>query len=63
MLEGFQRIALSPGESKEVNFSLGFNELSIINTKSQRVIEPSDYTVFIGGDSEASQSAKFAIIQ
>lgn len=63
MLEGFQRITLSPGESKEVNFSLGFNELSIINTKSQRVIEPSDYTVFIGGDSEASQSAKFAIIQ
>ena len=62
-LEGFQRVIFAAGESKEIHFTLGFNELSLINAKSQRVVEPSDYTVFIGGDSEASQSVKFEVVQ
>ena len=59
VLEGFQRVTLQPGESKKVTFPLGFQELSFINTKSQRVVEPADYTVFIGGSSNATQSADF----
>mgnify|MGYP001548141235 CR=1 FL=1 len=63
MLEGFERVTLQPGESKRVSFPLGFNELSFINAKSQRVVEPADYTVFIGGSSQATQSAKFQVVQ
>lgn len=61
MLEGFKRVTLQPGESKQVSFPLGFQELSFINAKSQRVVEPADYTVFVGGSSEATESADFKV--
>jgi beta-glucosidase len=60
-LEGFERVTLQPGESKKVTFPLGFKEMSFINTKSQRVVEPADYKVFIGGSSQATQSARFKV--
>lgn len=60
-LEGFQRVTLQPGEARKLTFPLGFNELSFINTKSQRVVEPVHYKVFIGGSSTATQSAKFQV--
>jgi beta-glucosidase len=56
-------VDLQPGESKKVTFPLGFSELSFINTKSQRVVEPADYTVFVGGSSNATQSADFNVVQ
>lgn len=62
-LEGFQRVTLQPGESKQVSFPLGFNELSFINVKSQRVVEPVHYTVWVGGSSQATRSAKFQVVQ
>jgi beta-glucosidase len=62
VLQGFQRVTLQPGESKKVTFPLGFPELSFINAKSQRVVEPADYTVFVGGSSSATQSADFKVI-
>ena len=61
-LEGFQRVTLQPGESKQVKFPLGFKELSFVNTKSQRIVEPANYKVFIGGSSTATQSAKFQVV-
>jgi beta-glucosidase len=63
MLEGFKRMMLQPGESKQITFSLGFQELSFINAKSQRVVEPAEFTVFVGGSSEAAQSATFTVTQ
>jgi len=63
-LDGFQRVTLQPGESKKVTFPLGFSELSFINTKSQRVVEPGvQYTLFVGGSSQATRSAKFQVVQ
>jgi beta-glucosidase len=60
-LKGFQRISLNPGESKQVNFTLGFDELSYYNLDMERVIEPTEYQVWVGGDSEASQDARFEV--
>jgi beta-glucosidase len=48
-LEGFKRISLKPGESKDVEFSLEPRQFSIINNKDKRVIEPGYFTVSIGG--------------
>ncbi len=63
-LEGFQRVTLAPGETKHVTFSLGFPEMSFINAQSQRVVEPgTEYTVYIGGSSQATQSAQFNIVK
>jgi beta-glucosidase len=60
-LQGFQRIFLKPGESKTLQFTLGFDQLFFLNERLERVVEPTDYTVFIGGSSLASQSASFQV--
>jgi beta-glucosidase len=62
VLEGFQRVTLRPGESKRVEFPLSFDELSIINAHSQQVVEPSEYTVYVGDDSDAKQNTSFKVI-
>jgi beta-glucosidase len=61
-LEGFQRVTLAPGESKQVSFPLGFNELSFFNLESKPTIEATHYTVWIGGSSLADQGADFAVV-
>jgi beta-glucosidase len=58
-LKGFTRVSLDPGEAKSVDFPLGFDELSFFDADSRGVVEPADYTVFIGGSSTADQSAEF----
>lgn len=58
-LEGFERITLKPGESKQVSFDLGFAELSFYDNSGTAVIEPTHYTVWIGGSSEATEHADF----
>ncbi|HLI04097.1 MAG TPA: glycoside hydrolase family 3 N-terminal domain-containing protein [Terracidiphilus sp.] len=62
-LKGFARVALAPGESKQVSFPLGFDELSFFDNSGRQVIEPADYTVWIGGDSGAQESAGFRIVR
>ncbi|MEA2540651.1 MAG: beta-glucosidase [Acidobacteriaceae bacterium] len=58
-LKGFARITLDPGQSQAVHFPLGFAELSFYNVKAQPVVEPADYTVFIGGSSTTTNAAHF----
>jgi beta-glucosidase len=58
-LKGFTRVTLDPGQSQAVHFPLGFEELSFYNAKVQQVVEPADYTVYIGGSSTATNAAHF----
>ncbi len=58
-LKGFARVTLDPGQSQAVHFPLGFGELSFYNVKAQQVVEPADYTVYIGGSSTATNAAHF----
>lgn len=51
-LKGFKRIHLKPGESREVEFPVGFNELSLRDVNLDKVIEPGDFTIFIGPSSK-----------
>lgn len=48
-LEGFRRISLKPGESKELEFALDPRQFSIINNKDKRVIEPGYFIISVGG--------------
>ena len=61
-LQGFQRVTLKAGESRQVTFQLGFPELSFYNVKSQPVVEPTHYTVWVGGSSLASGQADFDVV-
>jgi beta-glucosidase len=61
-LKGFERVTLAPGESRQVTFHLGFNELSFFNLESAPTIEATHYTVWIGGSSLANQEASFVVV-
>jgi len=50
-LRGFQRISLAPGETKTVEFPLGFSELSFLNRDLHRVVEPGTFKIMVGGNS------------
>jgi beta-glucosidase len=60
-LQGFQRVTLKPGESRQVTFDLGFPELSFYNVHSQPVIEATHYTVWVGDSSLATDQADFVV--
>jgi len=51
-LKGFERIQLSPGESRRVSFPLGPDQLTMLNDKMQWVVEPGDFRVMIGASSK-----------
>ena len=50
-LRGFRRISLDPGQTKTVEFSLGFDALSFLNRDMHRVVEPGDFKIMVGGNS------------
>jgi beta-glucosidase len=60
-LEGFRRVALAPGESKRIEFSLGRDELAFWNIDMEHVVEPASATVWIGPSSAEGESADFVI--
>jgi len=61
-LKGFQRIALAPGETKTVHFSLGKEELKFWSPETRRwVVEPETFDVWVGGDSRATLHSQFQV--
>ena len=62
-LKGFTRITLAPGETRHVDFPLGFSELNFINAEVKRTVEPTTYKIWLGGDSQAKQETALQIIE
>lgn len=62
-LKGFTRVTLAPGESKEITFPLGFEELSFWDNAGHQLVEPSLYNVWIGSDSLAANHSDFHIVR
>jgi len=50
-LRGFRRISLEPGETKTVEFALGFDQLSFLDREMRRVVEPGAFKIMVGGNS------------
>jgi len=48
-LRGFEKIELAPGEQRTVTFTITPEDVSFINALYQRVTEPGDFKVTIGG--------------
>jgi beta-glucosidase len=55
-LRGFDRVALEPGESRRVSFSLTPRDLSLIDDRGRRVLEPGRFLVWIGGSQPDARS-------
>lgn len=50
-LEGFRRIRLLPGESREVAFELGPGQLSLLDAALRTVVEPGEFRIMVGSSS------------
>jgi beta-glucosidase len=48
-LRGFERITLMPHQSRRVSFTLGPRDLSLIDERGVRVLEPGRFRVTVGG--------------
>ncbi|MGH9510273.1 MAG: fibronectin type III-like domain-contianing protein, partial [Terriglobales bacterium] len=62
-LKGFQRLALGPGQSRRVEFTLSKKELAFWNIDMKEVVEPAEVTVWVGPDSQSGSSAQFTITE
>jgi len=60
-LKGFERVALGPGESKRIEFTLGRDELKFWNIEMKDVVEPARVTVWIGPSSVEGSQGQFDI--
>lgn len=60
-LKGFERVSLAPGEASTVKFELGDDQLGYYGPSETWVVEPGWFTVWIGGDSEATLSGRFQV--
>lgn len=60
-LKGFQRIILRPGETKTVTFHLPVSDLAFWNIDMKRVVEPGEFTLWLGTNSDEGLSADFEV--
>ncbi|MDR7114699.1 glycoside hydrolase family 3 C-terminal domain-containing protein [Caulobacter sp. BE254] len=64
-LRGFQRVALKPGETREVSFALSPRDLSSVDLDGERRVSVGRYRVSVGSGQPdtgaASRSAEFAV--
>jgi beta-glucosidase len=62
-LKGFARVTLAPGETKHVEFPLGFNELNFYNVESKQTVEPTTYDIWVGGSSLATLETSLRVLE
>ena len=62
-LKGFQKIFLKRGESKDVQFTIGMDELKFVNSELKWVVEPGEFRVQIGTSSDNVKEAAFQLVK
>jgi beta-glucosidase len=60
-LKGFQRVTLQPGEKRRVEFVLGREHLGFYNRELRFVVEPGEFRVMVGSNSQDVTEQKFAV--
>jgi beta-glucosidase len=55
-LIGFERIKLAPGETKQVDFTITSEQMSIIDNNGNTVLEPGEFKLSIGGSQGEERS-------
>jgi beta-glucosidase len=60
-LKGFSRIHLKPGETKSVSFRIPQKQLAVWNAENKWAVEPGNFTVWVGGASDASLKGQFLL--
>ncbi|MDT8392698.1 MAG: beta-glucosidase BglX [Bacteroidales bacterium] len=60
-LKDFRRITLSPGETRSVQFSLAAADLGFYDKEGTYIVEPGEFTIWAGGNSEAKINKAFTL--
>lgn len=60
-LKGFQQVSLEPGEIKEINFTISKEELKYYTAKGVWDVEPGDFKLWIGTNSQEGLEADFLL--
>ena len=58
-LRGFRKIALEPGETADVSFTLTEDDLAYWHTDMVKRVEPGEFQVWIAGDSQSGVPVSF----
>lgn len=61
LLKGFQRITLQPGETRTVTFPVGKEQLQFLNESMQKVVEPGEFELIVGGNSQAEEKITLVV--
>lgn len=61
-LKGFELVELAASETKTINFHLGEKELGFYNNDGKYVVEPGNFTVYVGKDSATDQAISFKLL-
>ncbi len=61
-LKGFQRIHLEPGEQQKVHFQVSASQLGFHGSDMEYVVEPGEFKVWVGPNSEAGLEGTFRIV-
>ena len=61
-LRGFARVTLQPGASQTVRFTLGPEELSLIDRRMQRVVEPGRFDIMVGTSATPALTATLDVV-
>ena len=62
-LRGFRRIHLRPKERREVSFDLRYQDLAIVTESGERIVEPGEFQVFVGGGQPDFAPTRRAVIR
>ena len=60
-LKGFELVSLEPNEHKKISFNLTEKELGFYNNAGDFVLEPGDFSIFVGGDSTTNLQSKITL--
>jgi beta-glucosidase len=60
-LKGFQRVELSPGQSKDVAFTLRASDLAFFTASGKWEAEPGAFKVFVGPNPRDAKEAGFTL--
>lgn len=60
-LKGFELVSLVPNESQEVSFTLTEKELGFYDNDGNFILESGDFSIFVGGDSNANLQAEITL--
>jgi len=60
-LKGFEKVMLKAGETKTINFTIDAKTLQFYTINKKWEVEPGDFELWIGGDSNVNLKASFTI--